>query len=118
MKNQSFFARFGYAVAGIRSVFLSERSFRTQCVWAFLAAGVVIVLRPGWMWASLICVLVVLVLALELLNSALEALIDRVHPEISPEIKVAKDAAAGAVLVASFGALVVGAMMIADRIGL
>jgi diacylglycerol kinase len=38
-----------------------------------------------------------------------------VHPAIAPEIKVAKDAAAGAVLVASLGALVVGAMMLAAR---
>ena len=62
--------------------------------------------------------MVVLVLSLELANSALEALIDRVHPEIAPEIKIAKDAAAGAVLVASLGALVIAAMMVADRIGL
>jgi undecaprenol kinase len=115
MKNHSFTARLGFALTGIRSVFANERSFRTQCVWALLAVVVVILLRPGWLWASVICVMVVLVLALELMNSALEALIDRVHPAIAPEIKVAKDAAAGAVLVASLGALVVGAMMLAAR---
>ena len=118
MKNRSFWARFGYAVAGIRTVFRNERSFRTQCIWAFIAAVFVVILRPGWLWAAIIGIMVVLVLALELVNSALEALIDRVHPEIAPEIKIAKDAAAGAVLIASLGALVVGALMITDRIGL
>lgn len=118
MKNHSFFVRLGYAVEGLRAVYANERSFRTQCAWALFATLLVSVLRPGWTWAALICVMVVLVLALELANSALEALIDRVHPEIAPEIKVAKDAAAGAVLVASLGALLVGAMMLADLIGL
>ena len=114
MKNRSFLERLGFALAGLAAVFACERSFRTQCGFAIAAICLVILLRPGWIWAAFVAVSIVLVLALELMNSALEYLIDRVHPDIEPQIKLAKDAAAGAVLIASAGALIVGAMMLAD----
>ena len=114
MKNRSFLERLGFALAGLAAVFARERSFRTQCGFAIAAICLVILLRPGWIWAAFVAVSIVLVLALELMNSALEYLIDRVHPDIAPQIKLAKDAAAGAVLIASAGALIVGAMMLAD----
>ena len=49
-----------------------------------------------------------LVLALELLNTALEASLNLLHPGQHPLVKRAKDAAAGAVLLASCGAVLVG----------
>ena len=112
MKNQPFHTRMGFALAGIAAVWRSERSFRTQCA---LAAGAVVVtalLRPGWVWAAIVGLAIALVLAFELMNSALEYAIDKFHPDVAPEIKRAKDAAAGAVLTASTGALVVGLIML------
>jgi diacylglycerol kinase len=55
---------------------------------------------------------IALVLSLELVNSAIEYLIDHLHPEVAPEIKPAKDIFAGAVLVACLGALCVGVLMV------
>ena len=55
-----------------------------------------------------------LVLVAELLNSALETLADHLHPEQHPEVGAAKDIAAGAVLVASAVALVVGLAFLWD----
>jgi undecaprenol kinase len=112
MKNRPFHERLGFALDGIGSVWRSERSFRTQCLCALAAAAVTLALRPGWLWAAIIALATALVLALELLNSALEYVIDHVHPDVAPAIKKSKDAAAGAVLLASIGALCVGAMMV------
>lgn len=114
MKNGGFIARMGYALAGIRIAWRREKSFRTQCVLGLVAAAVTIALRPGWIWAAAVALSMGLVLALELANAALEYLTDRVHPDIHPEIKFAKDAAAGAVLLASFTSLVVGALIVAS----
>lgn len=114
MKNASFVRRLGYAIAGMRTVWRRERSFRTQCGLALAAVGVTAALRPGWTWAALICLCIALVLALELANAALEYAVDRLHADIHPEIKYAKDAAAGAVLMASIGSLAVGALMVLD----
>jgi undecaprenol kinase len=112
MKNRPLSERFGFAFDGLRAVWRSERSFRTECGFAVAAAVVTIALRPGWLWAAIIALVTALVLALELLNSALEYLIDHVHPDTAPAIKKAKDAAAAAVLVASIGATCIGAMML------
>ena len=112
MKNRSFYERLGFALDGLKTVWASEKSFRTQGTIALAAAGVTLALRPGWTWAALIALSTALVLALELLNSALEYLIDHVHPDQAPAIKHAKDAAAAAVLLASLGAACVGVLML------
>lgn len=112
MKNLPFRQRLGFAIAGIRIVWARERSFRAQCALALLAAVVTAALRPGWVWAAIVALSVALVLLLEMVNAALEYIIDRLHPEIHDEIMFAKDAAAGAVLLASIGSLVVGGLMV------
>jgi undecaprenol kinase len=114
MKNRPLWQRLGFAVAGIVGVWRRERSFRTQSIAALLALVATVVLRPGLSWSALIVLAIALVLALELLNSALESMIDYLHPAIAPAIKIAKDAAAGAVLVASIGAAVIGILMLAS----
>jgi len=112
VKGQSFAARMGFALAGIRIVFRREQSFRIQCLLGLAAAAVTAALRPGWVWAALVALSAGLVLAAELFNGGLEYLIDRIHPEIHDEIKFAKDAAAGAVLLTSLAAACVGAAML------
>ena len=112
MKSRSFGERLGFATAGIRIVWRREKSFRSQCLLAVLAAAVTAVVQPGLLWAAAIAFTIGLVLALEMMNAALEYLIDRVHPEIAEEIKYAKDAAAGGVLIASMAAAAVGGLML------
>ena len=112
MKNRPFYHRMGYALDGIRMVWRTESSFRTECYIALAVAVVLIVLRPGWLWTALVVLCATLVLALEMLNSALEYLIDHVHPDVAPAIKHAKDSAAAAVLIAGFGSACVGIVML------
>ncbi len=61
-----------------------------------------------WRW---LVVAITLVLVAELLNTAFEHLCDVVQPELHASVKAAKDVAAGAVLVASIGAAVIGALI-------
>lgn len=112
MKNRSFHDRLGFALVGLAEVWRRERSFRTQAIIGVAAIAVVAVLQPGYIWAGLVAVSIALVLALEMVNSAIEYMIDHIHPEVAPEIRRAKDVAAAAVLVASVGALFVGLLMI------
>jgi diacylglycerol kinase (ATP) len=115
VKDQPYHRRLGFALAGIGIVFRREQSFRIQCLLGLAAAAVTVALRPGWAWAALVALSIGLVLAAELFNGALEYLIDRIHPEIHEEIKFAKDAAAGAVLLTSLAAACVGAAMVISR---
>ena len=113
MKNRSLLARIGFALAGWRAAWVRERSFRTQVGFACLALLVLLIIHPSPFWWALVALTCALVLALELINSALEGLIDLLHPEIHPEIKAIKDMLAGAVLAISCAALVVGVALVA-----
>ena len=117
MKNRHFAARLGVAIAGMRLVFAREKSFRSQCALALAAAIATLALRPGPLWSALVALSIALVLALELANSALEYLLDHLHPDRAREIGAAKDSAAAAVLVASLGAAAIGVLMLAATFG-
>jgi diacylglycerol kinase (ATP) len=114
VKNRPFAERLGFALEGIRTGWRRENSFRAQTGIAALALIGLIVLRPAPLWWAIVAVTIALVLALELLNSAMEAVIDLLHPGIHPSIKIAKDMLAGAVLAISFAALAVGAALALD----
>ena len=116
MKNGSLSARLGHAWVGIRLVWRREKTFRTHGLFALAALAVTAALRVAPVWWAIVVLCIALVVALEAMNSALEYLIDRLHPEIHDEIRCAKDAAAGAVLLASIGAAIVGALMMLDRL--
>ena len=112
MKNRSFRERLNFALSGIRSAWQSESSLRTH-IWLTLPLLVVLlILQPTLVWWALCGVMVSLVIAAELINTALEHLVDHLHPEQHPRIKIVKDCAAAAVLILSIGALWVAAMMI------
>jgi diacylglycerol kinase (ATP) len=116
-KNASFRRRLGFALAGLRRTARREKSFRAQLRLALLGGGLTILLRPGLVWAALFVVSAASVLALEMANAALEEALDRLHPAPHPAIGAAKDAAAGAVLVASIAALAVGGLMVLAALG-
>ncbi len=116
-KNRPFPQRLGYAMAGLRAAWRQERSFRTQVVFAGGALGYLLLLRPAPVWWALIGLMVALVLAAELINTALEHLADRLHPERHPQIGIAKDCAAGAVLLLSVAALWVAFLALWSELG-
>jgi diacylglycerol kinase (ATP) len=116
MKNRPFYIRLRYAWTGIKSAWRTESSFRAQCVLGMGAAAVLLVLKPEPLWWAIFAVIIAAVLAAELFNTALERVIDRLHPEIHPLIALAKDCAAGAVLVLSLGALGVLAALLYSKI--
>lgn len=95
----------GYAWEGILYAWRVQRNFRLEAYLALLALGLTF-----WLGISPVPVLLIsaLVLSLELLNTALEALADLVSPVFHPLVKRAKDTAAAAVLLASFFALLLG----------
>lgn len=112
MKNQPFHLRFLNAVMGIRAAFESESSFRTHSVFALGAIIFLVGVRPKAIWWALVFLTIAAVLASELINTALEYIADRLHPEPHPMIARAKDCAAAAVLILSLAALGVGGALL------
>ncbi len=115
MKGRPLRERVGFAVAGWRAGWRRETSFRSQMLIAGMALFGLVVLRPQPIWWAVVLLVVAMILALELLNSAIEAVIDLLHPGLHDEIKAAKDMVAGAVLLISVAALGVGLAMAIDR---
>jgi len=101
-------AAFGYAFAGLGAAWRSERNLRIHAAVAVavVVAGVALRLPPA-AWA-IVVLTIALVVAVELLNAAVETVVDLVSPEEHPLAKRAKDVAAAAVRVAAAGAVAVG----------
>lgn len=117
MKNREVRQRFGFAWEGIAAAWRNERSFRIQTGFALALPVALLLLRASAVWWALCVIIALLVLAAELFNTALESLIDHLHPEIHPAIKIAKDCAAGAVLLLSAGAVIVGVIVVLVALG-
>lgn len=109
-KGQSLPRSFACAWQGIRCAF-QERNMRIHLCFAIAACVLGFLLRidaSSWL-AIVICIC--LVFSLEILNTALEALVDLVSPDYHRLAKRAKDCAAGAVLVCAIGSIVVAAIV-------
>ncbi|OFZ55271.1 MAG: hypothetical protein A2428_08230 [Bdellovibrionales bacterium RIFOXYC1_FULL_54_43] len=114
MKNEPLLCRCRYALKGVRSAFKTEASFRTQIFFAVLAILALAVLRPKPIWWALALLTIASLLATELINTAIETILDRVHPEQHPLIARAKDCAAGAVFMLSLASVAVWTALILD----
>jgi undecaprenol kinase/diacylglycerol kinase (ATP) len=88
----------GFAFHGIKQFFKSERNGRIQALIAVVVILSGILFSISMIEWLIVILFIALVLSMEMLNSALEKLSDKVNPDFDPEIKVIKDMAAGAVL--------------------
>lgn len=117
MKNQRFGLRLGYAVSGLASTWRNESSFRYQCGATVCVLALLAWRQPAMVWWAILLITCAMVLAAELFNTALEAALDHLHPEHHPAIGVAKDCAAGAVLLLSMTSVGVLAAFLVDTFG-
>lgn len=116
MKGHRFADRLGFAWAGLRTAWRMEKSLRTH---ALATVGVIVALvltRAPALWWAVMAETIALVVAAELLNTAIEALADHLHPQWHEAIKRTKDVAAAAVLVTSVGALAVAVAFTIDQV--
>ncbi|MBV8502378.1 MAG: diacylglycerol kinase [Paucibacter sp.] len=89
---------FGYSVAGLKGAYAGESAFRQETWLTLIAIPLAFWLGRGWVEVSLLIGSLVVVLIVELLNSAIEAVVDRVSFELHDLSKRAKDIASAAVL--------------------
>ena len=106
-KKNPLYKSFGYAFSGILETVRRERNMKIHC-----AAGALVILFGFFLRISLIqwCI------CLELVNTALEAVVDLACQEVHPLAKKAKDAAAGAVLTAAIFAAIVGCLIFLPKL--
>jgi diacylglycerol kinase (ATP) len=116
-KNQPFVRRLAFALAGLGAAWRSEQNFRWQLAVFVIVLSALGLMRVEPLWWALVLLSSGLVLAAELFNTALEHLADHLHPQVHPQIRIVKDCAAAAVLLAAFTAVAVGCALILHLAG-
>ncbi len=108
MPNIHFKSSLKNALNGLKAAFYEQRNLRIQSVVAVLTISLGIWLKITRMEWAILFVCIGLVMGLELVNSAIEVLLDKIHPERDEAIGKAKDIAAAAVLLASVCSAIAG----------
>jgi len=111
-------AKFRDALRGTRRGIRRESNFSIHLFAAALVIATAAILELGLVEWCLLALAITLVLATELLNTALELVVKSLTNRRDPQIGEALDIAGGAVLVASFGAAVVGGIIFIHRFGI
>ena len=107
---------FGYAIDGVAYILRTQRNARIELAFAIAA-----VLLAAWLgigaieWAVLVLTIVI-VLALEWMNTALELAVSLASPEAHPSAKAAKDVAAACVLLGAAASVLVGLLLFIPRL--
>ena len=112
----SLFDSFNYAFEGIIHVLRTQRNLRIHFVIAILVIGAAGALGVGRDDLILVLMAIAFVLVAEMVNSAIEGAIDVSTTSFDPNAKLAKDIAAGAVLIAAVTAIAVGYLVFAHAI--
>ncbi|HEY9614050.1 diacylglycerol kinase family protein [Allocoleopsis sp.] len=107
------FISFKYAWTGVRYAFTTQRNFRIHTIMGTLAIGLGVFLQLKAVEIAVISLTSGLVMVMELLNTAIESVVDLTVKQSYHELaKIAKDCAAGAVLVSAIASLLVGVALI------
>ena len=102
------FSSFRYAWAGITYATRTQRNFRIHLVIGLVALSLGVLLHIAAIEAAVVAITISAVLVMELMNTALESVVDLTVGQTYHELaKIAKDCAAGAVLISAIAALLV-----------
>jgi diacylglycerol kinase len=105
---KKFLKGFGYAFCGLAYAFKTQLNFKIHCL-----VGIIVILLglytnlrwAEWLWILFAIAIVIIV---ELLNTAIEVLVDLISPHQHPKAGAIKDLSAAAVLVSALLALAIG----------
>ena len=111
-----FFNSFHYSWNGLKYAFKYEQSMFVHVLVTILVIVLAIILKLDFKEWLLCIVLIGLVIATELINTAIEAVVDLACPEVHPLAKTAKDTAAAAVLVFAMTSLICGLFLFVPKL--
>jgi len=105
-----------YSAEGLRACFRSEEAFRIESILSVFLIPLAFNLGETALETAMLLFPIVLVLLVELLNSAVEAVVDRVSLDYHELSKKAKDIASGAVFVSLMTFLLIWSVLLFDRL--
>ena len=95
-KHRPILAKIADSLSGLRKGWDHDPAIRTHAIFSAVGLIALAIARPPIAWVLAFVVLLVAGLAAELINDAVEALLDRLHPESDATIGAAKDMSSAA----------------------
>lgn len=111
-----FFRSFGYSCAGLKYAFKFEQNMLVHALATIVVIVAGVLLKLTMIEWLLVLLVIGLVIATELINTSIEAVVDLACPEIHPLAKIAKDTASASVFVFAITALIVGILVFVPNI--
>ena len=117
MFNQNSLLRsFGYAFEGILLAFKYNRNIRIHFLAAILVIIASVILKVNAFEMGILGVMILLVICAEMINTAIEEVVNLLVNEHRKEAKIAKDVSAGMVLLTAMGSVIVGVLIFVPHI--
>lgn len=116
MKNRNLIESFRNAMRGVGYTVSKERNMKIH-----LTAAVLVLMLSIWLGVSraefaILCLTVAVVICCELINTALEVLVDIIVDVYHPKAKIIKDVAAGAVFTSALFSILIGAAILLEKL--
>lgn len=115
-QTENFWKSFKCAVKGIIYALKTQRNIIIQLCIAILAIAFGLVFKISIIEWAIIIFTIMFVIFAEMLNTAIESTVDLITEEYNEKAKIAKDVAAGAVLVSAINAICMGLIIFGDKI--
>jgi len=113
---KSLFRIIGYSLDGLKYFFKYERSAILYLIYVILLVGCGIILQMSFMEWVVISFMMLTILAMELINTAIESICDLVSPEKNPHVKIAKDCGSAATGVLTLLGFIVTAIIYMPKV--
>lgn len=107
---------FGYAFEGLEHAYKYDQNLRIHFFIAILVIIASIVFRVNPFEMGILGIMILLVMVTEMINTAIERMVDLITKEHRADAKIAKDVAAGMVFLTAAGSLVVGVLIFLPHI--
>ncbi len=102
---------FGYAFEGLQHAFTYDQNLRIHFLVAIVVIIFCVVLGVSALEMGLLGVMIILVITTEMINTAIERMVDLITKEHRVEAKIAKDVSSGMVFVSAVGSVIVGVLI-------
>lgn len=116
MNHRTLFRSFGYAFQGLFHATSHNQNMIIHIVVAILVVVASIIIKVTPFEMAILGIMIILVVLAEMINTAIEEMVDLIIAEHHRQAKIAKDVASGMVLVAAVGSVIVGILIFVPHI--
>ena len=116
LKTKKLINSFKYAFTGIKTSFKTEQNMKVHILIMLLVILAGIILKIDALDWIILIIMISLVISAELFNTTIETVVDMITKEKNEKAKIAKDVAAGAVLVLAIGSVIIGFIIFIPKI--